>query len=213
MNGKAIVGVIVIIFIAGMAYILLSSGSSQLDSVISQDVSEDIAVVDVKFPSWLSTHHYRETIENLVGSQASTLQQQALDAKERSSDAELLPYRYSAKITSHKASEEFESIVVHEQVYTGGAHENTLYYTYTFVYETLITLEEYLEIIESDSDEILSRINSNLASDGHETLTSINEARAWNVVENKDGALGIRVIFPPYQVASFAYGTIVYTIY
>ena len=74
-----------------------------------------------------------------------------------------------------------------------------------------ITLANYLKNRGTSEQQLLMLINERLRRDGYKAIESFENV-PWQVhTRENEQSIGIRILFPPYAVASFSKGTITYT--
>ena len=124
-------------------------------------------------------------------------------------DTALLPYRYDVVIQEAEVGP-YYSVLLERQEYTGGAHTNYRHEDYTFVKNKQISLKEVLEREGVAEHEVYNFLREVLARDGHSEIAGLSEIQHWGVVPDAQGRVLLRVVFPPYQIAPFSEGTIIY---
>ena len=107
---------------------------------------------------------------------------------------------------------EYESILVTERAYTGGAHGNVQYVYYNLRNGSSITLGDYLKDRGRSETQLLTLINErHNRQDAYAVIEDLENV-PWQVHSREnEQSIGIRILFPPYAVASFSAGTITYT--
>lgn len=130
---------------------------SGIEDVISHD-----GIIDVEYekPSWLTGHIKECTIETYISNEYQDVKSAAEDLLSQS----FLPFRLVIKV-SRIAAHPYESIIVDNYQYTGGAHGNTTYKYYNLKNKKDISFEEYLAEIGYSEQELLQLVNQRLKND------------------------------------------------
>ena len=171
--------------------------------------SNAFLTIEYTAPKWLKNHPQKEHIEQYIQQQYYKVYDGAMRLRQEFPDSALLPFDFSVDLKRDVISE-YESILLAEHTYTGGAHGNTTYQYYNFKNNASLTLSEYLAERGVQEEYLFTLINEQLVRDGYNKIETLTDT-PWLIHQaNAKNPIGIRFIFPPYTVASFATGTITY---
>lgn len=199
-----VISIVVIALVCGVVF-------STPASYVSSDISDDSELIDFSFmpPEWLEGYPKQDAIEQYIQGRYDEVKRDAVDLKKEFPDSVLLPFVLVVK-PERIVLGEYESILLTDYAFTGGAHGNTTYVYYTLKDGNDISLREYLETRQSTEEQLIELTNAYLERDGHSTVENIDHI-PWQIYQPSDEApIGIRLLFPPYAVASYAEGTIAY---
>ncbi len=190
------------------------SCNSNIKEVVSE---EGMIAVTYERPSWLTGHVKQCDIEQYIYAQYAEIKKSADDLLAEFPDSALLPFRLNIKIKQYVV-DPYESIIIENWHYTGGAHGNVAYKYYNLKEKSDISFEKYLNDIRYDKQNLLQQVNKQLEEDGNDMIEKFESeyedqevSFPWHIHQREDESLGITFIFPPYFVASYAAGTIVYS--
>ncbi len=204
----------VIIFLFFLSNCFSQQRNSGCESGIEDVISHD-NIIDVEYekPSWLTGHIKECTIETYISHEYQ-------DVKSAAEGARFLPYRLVIKV-SRTVVHPYESIIVDNYQYTGGAHGNTRYEYYNLKNKKDISFEEYLAEIGYSEQELLQLVNRRLkndprTSDGSflkslEDFKNKDQGYPWQIHQRNEGSMGITLILPEYSVEPYAAGTFKYS--
>lgn len=216
LNGKQIAAGVGIITILLVTTSLLFQKNCEVttSTVVSE---EGIILVEYEKPRWLEEHTKECEIEKYIFDQYVSTRAGAKELQEEFPDTALLPFRIDIQ-TSRTIVEPYESVLITGYTYTGGAHGNTGYAFFNTKQSKDITLEEYVSDTGYPVQDLLQDVNQRLANDQYEAIQDLylpySEPMSyipWQVYRRENGLPGITLIFPPYSVAAYAAGTIVYS--
>ncbi len=180
-------------------------------------ISDEAVIIAYEKPAWLEKHTKQCEIETYIHKQYGDIKKDAESVKREFPDTALLPFQIDVEI-NRITTGIYESILIITHIYTGGAHGNTTYKYYNLKNKNDLSLREYLADIGYDEDGLLQQTNSRLKKDGHDTLENLfipyEEEKGylpWRIYQREDGSHGITVIIPPYLVAAYVFGTLVYS--
>ncbi len=146
-------------------------------------------------------------------------------------DTKLIPYSFSG-VFSRFNEDGYTSILFEGTEYTGGAHRNHIFFSKTFdrkgreiSLRDIVESEFYGKGLTEEYPLFLRRLHGTLIDqEGVEkvnispndydyfsrknVIIGNNGKRTWHVTVDKNGEPAIQIIFPPYDVASFSFGTI-----
>ena len=180
------------------------------DTALHSSVNNSAISFSFEKPTWLHKHPKEKTITKYVRNQYQNIANGAEKFQKDFPDSALLPYQLKVDAT-RIITGEYESILITDYRFTGGAHGNTTYTHHNLENGKDITLREYLREMNVSEKELLIRVNKTLLNDSHSTIKTLTNT-PWQIqTKNKDSPLGIKLIFPPYAVASYAEGTITYS--
>lgn len=203
------IGVIAILaIVVGVCLILVSTKTSE----VSWDIPSDATLLDVRYekPEWLEGHLKQRSVEEYIKTRKQDIIDSATDLRQEFPDSALLPFTLDITV-GRTVLNEYESILVTERAYTGGAHGNVQYVYYNLRNGSSITLVDYLKDRETSEAQLLTLINERLRQDAYEVIKDLEDV-PWQVyTRENEQSIGIRILFPPYAVASFSEGTITYT--
>ena len=191
-----------------------SGCESGIEDVISHD-----SIIDVEYekPSWLTGHIKECAIETYISNEYQDVKSVAEESQSQSS---LLPFQLVIEV-SRTVVHPYESIIVDNYQYTGGAHGNTTYKYYNLKNKKNISFEEYLAEIDYSEQELLQLVNRRLKNDPKtfdgsflkslEDFKNKDWGHIWKIHQRDDGSMGIALIFPEYSVGPYAAGPIKYS--
>ncbi len=211
MKGKSIITVLVfVVVLVGLYWVFIPKKDTPEEPT---NKTPEISQLEFTFekPKWLEGHPKQKNIEEYVRKRKNKLTEEAVELKEEFPESNLLPYQLHITI-ERTVVDAYESVLITDYYYTGGAHGNTQYHYYNLLNGKDISLTEYLSHKQSTEEDLLKRVNARLQNDKHQTIDSFNDV-PWQVhhPENEE-QIGIRILFPPYAVAAYAVGTISYTL-
>ena len=184
---------------------------SGIESVVSH---ENVIAVTYEKPSWLDGHIKQCEIEAYITGEYRDIKDSAEKTKEEFPDTVLLPYQFIVEV-DQRVVKPYESILITDYRYTGGAHGITTYTQYNLRNGKDIPFEAYLLDIGYDEKELLQRVNQFLKDNQHDTLEELylpfgqpKRRLPWRIQQREGGSMGIDLIFPPYSVAAYVFGTI-----
>ena len=165
-------------------------------------------------PEWLEGHPKQETIDGYVKKRKEKIINSAIwyekQEREFPKFRSVLPLTLEI-IIERVVVDAYESILITDRAYTGGAHRNTIYAYYTFRDGKDVSLTEYLSDKGHSEEHLLELLNNRLLRDKYKTVKSFNDV-AWQVhAPDSEKSIGIRIIFPPGTIEAYAAGTITYT--
>ena len=203
------IGVIIIVaIVVGVRLILVSTETSEDTS----DTPSDVTLIDFQYekPAWLEGHLKQGSVEKYIKKRKKEITNGAIDLSQEFPNSPLLPF--DLDITADRAVlDEYESILITEREYTGGAHGNMHYIYYNLHNGNSITLADYLKNRGTSETQLLMLINERLRRDEYEAIENL-ENMPWQVhTRENEQSIGVRILFPPYAVAAFSEGTITYT--
>ena len=209
-RGRYIITSVIVIFAIalGMYLILISTDTSEDTS----DPPSDVTLIDFQYekPEWLKGHLKQGSIEAYIEKRRREITEGAMSLRQEFPDSALLPFTL-AIIADRIVLNEYESILITESAYTGGAHSNTVYIYYNLRNGNSITLADYLKKRGTSETQLLTLINERLRHDEYEAIESLEDV-PWQVHPRKnEQSIGIRILFPPYVVGPYSAGTITYT--
>lgn len=203
------IGVIAIVaIVVGARLILVSTETSESPS----DTPSGATLLDVRYekPEWLEGHLKQRSVEEYIKNRKQEITDSATELRQEFPDSALLPFTLDITV-DRTVLNEYESILVTENAYTGGAHGNVQYVYYNLRNGSSITLGDYLKDRGRSETQLLTLINERLRQDAYESVESLENV-PWQVHSREnEQSIGIRILFPPYAVASFSEGTITYT--
>lgn len=203
------IGVIAIVsVVVGARLILVSTEPSGSSS----NTDSDAILIDFQYqkPAWLEGHIKQRSVEEYIKNRKQEITDSATDLRQAFPDSALLPFTLDITV-DRTALNEYESILVTERAYTGGAHGNVQYIYYNLHNGNSIALVDYLKDRGTSETQLLTLINERLRQDAYETIEDLEDV-PWQVYSREhEQSIGIRILFPPYAVASFSEGTITYT--
>ena len=203
-----------IIFLFFLSNCFSQERNSGCESGIEDVISYD-SIIDVEYekPSWLTGHIKECTIETYISNEYQ-------DVKSAAEGARFLPYRLVIKV-SRTVVHPYESIIVDNYQYTGGAHGNTTYKYYNLKNKKDISFEEYLAEIGYSEQELLQLVNRRLKNDpgtfdgsflkSLEDFKNKDQGYPWQIHQRSEGSMGITLMFPEYSVGPYAAGTFKYS--
>ncbi len=203
------IGVIAIVAIlVGVGLILVSTETSESPSDIPSDAT--LFAVRYEKPAWLEGHLKQRSIEEYIKNRKQEITDSATELRQEFPDSALLPFTLDITV-DRTVLNEYESILVTERTYTGGAHGNVQYVYYNLRNGSSITLGDYLKDRGTSEAQLLTLVNERLRQDAYESVEDLEDV-PWQVYSREpEQSIGIRILFPPYAVASFSAGTITYT--
>lgn len=214
MRGKYIVGGLVIFAVVVGLYWVLVPMRDTPD--IPSESSSEIALINFTYekPQWLAGHPKQENIEEYVKKRKEEITNGAIEhEREFPESRALLPYVLEITI-ERLVLDAYESILITDYAYTGGAHGNTIYAYYTLRDGKDVSLTEYLSDRGYSKEHLLELVNKGIVRDTknkYKTIESFNDV-AWQVhAPDSEKPIGIRIIFPPGTIEAYAAGTITYT--
>ena len=176
---------------------------SDIESVVSH---ENVIAVEYEKPLWLEGHTKQCDIETYIAGQYRDIKDNAEKTKEEFPDTVLLPYQFIVEV-DQRVAKPYESILITDYRYTGGAHGITTYTQYNLRNSKDIPFEAYLLDIGYDEKELLQRVNQFLKDNQHDTLEELylpfgqpKRRLPWRIQQQEGGSMGIDLIFPPYSV-------------
>ena len=161
-------------------------------------------------PKWLEGHPKLKEIEEYVKQRKDELTEEAVKLEEKFPDS-LQSYKLDIKI-DRTVVDAYESILIKDYYFMGGARGYIEFHYYNLLNGKDISLVEYLSDKQASVEDLLKRVNARLQNDKHTPIGNFRDV-PWQVhhPENKE-QIGIRIIFPPYYVAAYKFGTIVYVL-
>lgn len=178
--------------------------------------ADETRLIDFSYatPEWLVGHNLQGVVERKIEDGYASVKAMAAEMFRESPDALILPFDLSFRLERVVVGE-YETIVLYEYSFTGGAHGNYSVWTETLRGGVAVSIRDYLSERGSSPDRFLTILNAALERDGYFTIASIDELNgfwtSWQVHEPNDATpIGIRLVFLPYAVASFSEGTITY---
>ncbi len=181
-------------------------------------LDEDIFSFEYEKPSWLTGHIKESAIETYISNEYREIKRMAEELYQEFPDTNLR-YRLVIKV-SRTVVPPYESIIIDNYQYIGGAHGNTQYKYYNLKNNKDILFEEYLADISYSEQKLLKQINQRLKNDSrtfdNRFLKSLEDFKnknryPWQVHQRDEGSVGITLIFPAYSIAPYASGTIKYS--
>ena len=122
------IGVIVIVaIVVGVRLTSVSTDTSE----DSSDTPSDVTLINFQYekPEWLEGHLKQGSIEEYIKKRKKEITDGAIDLRQEFPNSPLLPF--DLDITVDRAVlDEYESILITEREYTGGAHGNMQYIYY-----------------------------------------------------------------------------------
>ena len=204
-----VISVIAIVaVVVGARLILVSTEPSESSS----DTAPDTILIDFQYekPAWLEGHLKQRSIEEYIKQKKQEITDSATDLRQEFPDTALLPFILDITV-DRTVLNEYESILVTESAYTGGAHGNVQYIYYNLRNGNSITLVDYLKDKGTSEAQLLTIINERLRQDVYEAIEDLEDV-PWQVhTRENEQSIGIRILFPPYAVAPFSKGAITYT--
>ena len=204
-----VISVIAIVaVVVGARLILVSTEPSESSS----DTAPDTILIDFQYekPAWLEGHLKQRSIEEYIKQKKQEITDSATDLRQEFPDTALLPFILDITV-DRTVLNEYESILVTESAYTGGAHGNVQYIYYNLHNGNSITLVDYLKDKGTSEAQLLTIINERLRQDVYEAIEDLEDV-PWQVhTRENEQSIGIRILFPPYAGAPFSEGTITYT--
>ena len=203
------IGVIVIVaIVVGVCLILVSTETSE----DSSDTPSDVTLIDFQYkkPEWLEGHLKQGSIEEYIKKKKKEITDDAINLSQEFPNSSLLPFTLDITL-DRTVLDEYESILITERTYTGGAHGNMQYMYYNLHNGNSITLADYLKNRGTSEIQLLMLINERLRPDEYELIENFEDV-PWQVhTWTNEQSIGIRILFPPYTVGPFSAGTITYT--
>ena len=200
-------GILVLVAVGICAVVLFNRGS---DNDFGRKADE-LIIFTYEEPAWLTGHPLEERVNGYIAKEYSAVFVDAGHLLEEFPDTALLPFQLRFDLERSEFNG-YESVLLTEYAYTGGAHGNTNYRSYTLRDGEPVTLIDYLNSRRFEERHLLALLNKYLEEDAYETIETL-EGLVWTVhPPREENQIGIRVIFPPYAVASYAAGTISYTL-
>lgn len=200
--------VAIIAIVVGVRSILLSPNSSEEAS----DTPSDVTLIDFQYarPEWLEGHLKQGEVEEYIKKRKKEVTDSALDLRKEFPNSALLPFTLDITV-DRTVLDEYESVLITERRYTGGAHGNMDYVYYNLHNGNSITLANYLKNRGTSETQLLALINERLQQDEYDAIDKLENV-PWQVhTEKNEQAIGIRILFPPYAVGPYSAGTITYT--
>ena len=201
--------VIVIFAIALGIYLILMSTDTAEDTY---DIPSDITLINFRYkkPEWLTGHLKQGSIEAYIAKRKREITENAMDLRQEFPDSALLPFLLDITI-DRIVLNEYESILITDNAYTGGAHSNRDYIYYNLHNGNNITLTDYLKKRGASETQLLTLINERLRRDAYRAIENFEDV-LWQVHPGQnEQSIGIRILFPPYVVGPYRAGTITYT--
>ena len=200
--------VAIVAIVVGVRSILMSPDSSEEAS----DTPSDVTLIDFQYakPEWLEGHLKQGEVEEYIKKRKKEVTDSAIALRKGFPNSALLPF--TLDITVDRAVlDEYESVLITERTYTGGAHGNMDYVYYNLHNGNSITLANYLKNRGTSETQLLVLINERLQQDEYDAIDKLENV-PWQVhTEKNEQSTGIRILFPPYVVGPYSAGTITYT--
>ena len=222
-KNKSIIATLVVSII--VLYLLFAFVIEERPSVENITIDDGVAFVQVLYPNWFHTLPNKDSIASSLERTATAIHEGAQELKKEFPDSALLPYRFETFFKKNTVNQ-FDNITIQSATYTGGAHSNYSVLTFVFKEDEIVTLESFVRAIGVPTSEaFVERINENLQADGRfenslakpykleEGQTLDDLFPAWQSIQNEEGKIGVRIIFPLYSVGPFSEGLVTYDIF
>ena len=207
--GYIAIGVIAIVtIVVGVRLVLVPTETSE----VALDTLSDATLINVRYenPEWLEGHAKQRSVEEYIKKRKKEITENATDLRQEFPDSALLPFTLDITL-DRTVVNAYESILITESAYTGGAHSNMQYVYYNLHNGNSITLANYLKDRGISETQLLTLINERLRQDAYEAIEDLEDV-PWQVhPQENEQSIGVRILFPPYAVTSFSEGTIAYT--
>ncbi len=204
----AIGAIVIVAIVIGVRLILVSTDTSENTS----DIPSDVTLIDFQYekPEWLEGHLKQGSVEEYIKKRKKEITDDAINLSQEFPNSSLLPFTLDITL-DRTVLDEYESILITERTYTGGAHGNMQYIHYNLHNGNSITLADYLKNRGTSETQLLMLINERLRQDEYELIENFEDV-PWQVhIWTNEQSIGIRILFPPYAVGPFSAGTITYT--
>ena len=206
---KEFINAIITVIILLAIILVASENTSCEQDTVSVISHEGVINTIYKEPTWLYGHPKECTIKAYINTHYENVKEDAESFLEEFPTTSLLPFDFDIKM-KREVYGKYENIQIIRYEYTGGAHGNVYYQNYNLKNKQDISFEKYLESIHFEKTKFLQEVNQRLKNDKYSTIEDFNHI-PWYVSQRDDGSMGITIIFPPYTVASYAVGTIIYS--
>ena len=211
-NQKVLSAIIAVLIIFFITFLFIRQKANVI-------LDEDIFSFEYEKPSWLTGHIKESAIETYISNEYREIKRSAEELYQEFPDTNLR-HRLVIKV-SRTVIPPYESIIVDNYQYTGGAHANTQYKYYNLKNNKDILFEEYLADISYSEQKLLKLINQRLKNDSRtfdnrflkslEDFKNKNQGYPWQIHQRDEGSMGTTLIFPEYSVAPYAVGTMKYS--
>ena len=209
---------IAILGIAGGIGIFLTKKNTPIQPIQEEIEEKTITQSDipkVAYPEWFSNHPAGINIQNEIEERRREIQDEQQNLIEEFAPnipATVSGYDYTVTFERIQSGP-YDSIIAEEVAYTGGAHRNIRYITATAKNGVVLSLEEYLTDIGKTEQELITKLQETIESNSESyfqtnPITSLSDIQNFSTQTKQNGETGIQLIFAPYEIGSFAQGTI-----
>ncbi len=211
MKAKNIVtSIVILLVLVGLYWVLVHKRDDKNANTSEPPSNTSAFSLTFKKPKWLEGHQKQDTIEEYINERRETILKSAIEFERKYPKSVALPFTLDITLERVIVGE-YESILITDYEFAGGAHGMTKYVSYTLHNNKDISLTEYLKTKGISIGELLTQVNNRIKEDNYWLKDSLDNV-IWQVhPPDKDNPIGIRLIFGPYEVASYSEGTIKYT--